>query len=105
MPETMVESSSAVLNLPFEVKIPATADHRRIIKHSYRDRRYYQIKDELTKIVNAAFESRNQKFVYQNPTAMSDSKRAQDSIKSATTTRREEVSLVSFHVISKSPWS
>lgn len=47
----MVEESSAVLNLPFEVKIPAAADHRKIVKHTYRDQRYHQIKDELRKII------------------------------------------------------
>jgi hypothetical protein len=51
IPETMVEESSAVLNLPFEVKIPAAADHRRIVKHIYRDQRYHQIKEELSKLI------------------------------------------------------
>jgi hypothetical protein len=48
----MVEETSAILNLPFEVKIPAAADHRRIVKHIYRDERYHQIKEELNKLIS-----------------------------------------------------
>jgi hypothetical protein len=47
----MVDENSAVLNLPFEVKIPATADHKKIAKHRYRDQRYHQIKSEVSSIV------------------------------------------------------
>ena len=47
----MVEESSAVLYLPNETRIPAVADHRNIVKHSYRDQRYHLIKSELTDIV------------------------------------------------------